>query len=234
MVCSAGLPDRLLRVGVQPGAQVVGDGAVDRPHAERRSATGTVRWRSREAGVAASTCATSSPHSDGTCDSTPMRARTSSPRLVSWVDSVVIADGHRPRPHGGAVVELRGADAEPVGLAAHLVERHQPGVAVEQAVLHRLGGDGAAQLLEPGGGLAAGSAPRRPDASGSANSGVSADGFGQCGRHHRRQRRVVRPVHPDVADSSAATASASSRVVDPGGRDDGPAQPGQLAAPGCR
>ena len=37
---------------------------------------------------------TNSAHSDGTCDNTPIRARTSSPRLVSWVDSVVIADGH--------------------------------------------------------------------------------------------------------------------------------------------
>ena len=42
----------------------------------------------------ASQRATNSAHSDGTCDSTPMRARTSSPRLVSWVDSVVIARGH--------------------------------------------------------------------------------------------------------------------------------------------
>nr|CRL80999.1 hypothetical protein CPGR_04213 [Mycolicibacter nonchromogenicus] len=38
--------------------------------------------------------ATNSAHSDGTCDNTPMRARTSSPRLVSWVDSVVIVCGH--------------------------------------------------------------------------------------------------------------------------------------------
>ncbi|CFR93763.1 Uncharacterised protein [Mycobacterium tuberculosis] len=33
-------------------------------------------------------------HSHGTWDSTPMRARTSSPRLVSWVDSVVMDRGH--------------------------------------------------------------------------------------------------------------------------------------------
>ena len=37
---------------------------------------------------------TISDHSVGTCDSTPIRARTSSPRLVSWVDKVVMAAGH--------------------------------------------------------------------------------------------------------------------------------------------
>ena len=46
-------------------------------------------------GVAFSQRVTNSAHSDGTWDSTPIRARTSSPRLVSWVDSVVIACGHR-------------------------------------------------------------------------------------------------------------------------------------------
>ena len=45
-------------------------------------------------GASISQRATNSVHSDGTCDSTPMRARTSSPRLVSWVVSVVIACGH--------------------------------------------------------------------------------------------------------------------------------------------
>ena len=37
---------------------------------------------------------TNSAHSDGTCDSTPIRARTSSPRLVSCVVNAVIACGH--------------------------------------------------------------------------------------------------------------------------------------------
>ncbi len=45
-------------------------------------------------GVARSQPRTNSAHSEGTCDSTPMRARTSSPRLVSWVLKVVIAVGH--------------------------------------------------------------------------------------------------------------------------------------------
>ena len=45
-------------------------------------------------GVRSAQARTYCAHSEGTWDSTPMRARTSSPRLVSWVDSVVIACGH--------------------------------------------------------------------------------------------------------------------------------------------
>ena len=47
------------------------------------------------AGDSASQPATISAHSPGTWDSTPIRARTSSPRLVSWVVSVVMAVGQR-------------------------------------------------------------------------------------------------------------------------------------------
>ena len=112
-----------------------------------------------------------------------MRARTSSPRLVSWVVNVIIAVRPQPRPDGGALVELGDADPEPLGFAADLVERHQPRVAVEQAVLHRLGGRRTAQLLEARRGLAAGADGRGDTiASGSARSGrataVSASAIG--------------------------------------------------------
>ncbi len=46
-------------------------------------------------GVICSQPATISVHNPGTCDSTPIRARTSSPRLVSWVVSVDMAVGQR-------------------------------------------------------------------------------------------------------------------------------------------
>ena len=66
---------------------------------------------------------TSSVHSDGTCDSTPMRARTSSPRLVSCVDQ----RDHRVRPQPWRLSRRAGgtprAHTEPCGLATHLVER---------------------------------------------------------------------------------------------------------------
>jgi hypothetical protein len=52
-------------------------------------------------------------------------------------------------------MELRQAHPEALRVAAHLVEADQPGIAVEQAVLDGLGGHRAAQLLKPGGGLAA-------------------------------------------------------------------------------
>ena len=85
---------------------------------------------------------------------------------------------HRLRPQPGAggraVVELRGADTEPVRFAADLVERHQPGVAVEHAVLDRLGGHRAAQLLQARRGLAAAGQRRGDDLQQGPNSGAAA------------------------------------------------------------
>ena len=46
-------------------------------------------------------------------------------------------------------VEFRQRDAEPAGLAADLVERQEPDIAIEQRILEALGHDRAGQLLEP-------------------------------------------------------------------------------------
>jgi hypothetical protein len=46
-------------------------------------------------------------------------------------------------------VELREREAEPVGVAAHLVEREVREVPVERRVLDALGHDGPRRLLEP-------------------------------------------------------------------------------------
>ena len=54
-----------------------------------------------------------------------------------------------PCEPGGERVEFARFDAEPAGLAADLVQRGQPGPAVERGVLHALGHHRAAGLLEP-------------------------------------------------------------------------------------
>ncbi len=77
-------------------------------------------------------------------DSTASRARTSSPRLVSWVDSVVMAGGVRTpagRWRGGGTPS--GGTPNSAGVAADLVERDEPVVAVEGGVLDALGHDHA-------------------------------------------------------------------------------------------
>ena len=103
----------------------------------------------------------------------------------------------QPCPGGGAVVELGGADAEPVGFAADFVERHQPGVAVEQAVLHDLGGHRAAQLLQ------ARPPPRRRAASAAA---ISCSG------------RPIPVARLAVSASAVGSTAASPQVVATGRR----------------
>src|SRR5919112_135255 len=71
--------------------------------------------------------ATAARHSPGISESTEMRARTSSPRLLSCVEV---------------------ADIECVRLAAHLVQRGERVVAVKGRVFEALRRDGAGQLLE--------------------------------------------------------------------------------------
>ncbi len=62
--------------------------------------------------------------------------------------------GHRVRRHAGAErVELRRGDAEAVGLAADLVQAGQRVPAVQRGVLHALGHDRTAGLLEADDGL---------------------------------------------------------------------------------
>ena len=140
-----------------------------------------------------------SAHSDGTCDSTPIRARTSSPRLVSCVLNAVIASRPQRAAHGGPLMEFGEAHPEAVGFAADFVQRHQPRVAVEQAVLHRLGGRRSTQLLQAHRRFAAVSDCRGDHREWFGQILSRGDGFGQCDRKHRRQAHVVGSVHADVA-----------------------------------
>ncbi len=77
-----------------------------------------------------------------------MRARTSSLRLVSWVEVAKQRGGPAGQPLGVQPVELVHGDPEVLGRSAHLVERDEAMVAVEGRVLDALGGDGAGELLE--------------------------------------------------------------------------------------
>ena len=108
---------------------------------------------------------------------------------------------HRLRPQPGArrraLVKLGALTPNRCGLTAHLVERHQPGVAVEQAVLHRLGGRGAAQLLESHRRLGTGGQRRRDDR----------ERFGQFWWRRRQFRR---------SPSAAPTTTTDSRTGTPG------------------
>ena len=72
----------------------------------------------------------------------------SSPRLVSWVDRVVMPAGDLgPALLGG--VEVGDPGAEGARVPADLVQPDEPGVAVVRGVLDTLGHDRAGQLLEP-------------------------------------------------------------------------------------
>ena len=83
-------------------------------------------------------------------------------------------------------VEVRGGPAEAAGIPAHLVEREQPSVAVERGVLHPLGHDRAADLLE------------RDDDVGGAVQDEPADrrNFAGSRWHGRRAARAGRLDHP--------------------------------------
>ena len=166
----------------------------------RCSATEIIRSPGRGKGPRSSQRATNSAHSDGTCDSTPMRARTSSPRLVSWVVNVVIACGHSRARVAARLVKLRRADTEPLRLAADFVKRDQAGVAVEQAILDGLGGHCAAQLLQPGVGFAAGGKAAAITCKGTSQFRRGSFGFGQRIRHQRRKPSVVAAVDVDVTE----------------------------------
>ena len=90
VVAVARLAHRLLGVAAQPLAQA--RQAVERPLAEhglpQRAEPG-----SRAGGASCSSSSSARSQWPGSSASTAMRARTSSPRLVSWVDSVTIASG---------------------------------------------------------------------------------------------------------------------------------------------
>ena len=147
-------PHRLLGVRVQPVAQFAGDLAAGRPDTkdvlpQKQSGRRVGGWGHRL------------PAGD---EFGPQRRylgqdADAGPDILAAFGVVGGQRRHGLRPQsgagGGAVMEFRGADAEPVWFAADFVQRYQPGVAVEQAILDRLGRHGAAQLLQSAGGLAA-------------------------------------------------------------------------------
>lgn len=97
------------------------------------------------------------------------------------------------------MVKLRGADAEPAWLTAHLVERDQPGITVEQAVLHGLGGHRAAQLLQPHRRFAAACQCRGEHLQRRSQFRLCGLGFGERAGQDGGQPEVVAAVDVDVA-----------------------------------
>ncbi|PQM47504.1 hypothetical protein C1Y40_02286 [Mycobacterium talmoniae] len=143
---SRGLADRLLGVPVQPVAQRSGDCAIHRPHPEDVLPQEQSGCRVGAGG-------------DGLGVGDELRpARrhlgqhpAPGPHILAAFGVVGGQRGHRlrpqPRPGGGTLMKLRRPHPEPLRVTPDLVEGHQPGVAVEQAVLARLGGHRTAQLL---------------------------------------------------------------------------------------
>ena len=177
------------------------------------------------------------PTRSGISASTASRARTSSPRLVSWVDRPVIDSGCRCLPLGLQRVELRQRDAELPRVAAHLVQGDEPGVAVVGGVLDALGHGGAAELLHPHGparrdgscsrGLRAGERPRPGPAAGLAASAqrlvqvldavgqvgaVDLERHGHLGRAPGRRPAPRAPGRPSAAPRPAAGWSTTIRL----------------------
>ena len=77
-----------------------------------------------------------------------MRARASSPRLVSWVAVAVSPPALFRRAAAAGRWNSSSGSAARRRIAADLVEREQPVVAVEGGVLHRLGHQRAGELLQ--------------------------------------------------------------------------------------
>ena len=87
-------------------------------------------------------------HRCGISESTLIRARTSSLRLVSCVVVQISDRGHCGLPREILAMELLERRGAAGGIAAHLVQRRQGKVAVEGRVLDPLGHHGAGHLLE--------------------------------------------------------------------------------------
>ena len=117
--------------------------------------------------------------------------------------------GHGERPVGrqplGLGVEGLGRDPEPVGVAAHLVEREQPRPPVEGRVLDPLGQHRAGRLLEPHDELAARPPRRSPAGAGRAR---PAEIVGQPAE--RRAAAAGGPPRPRPAMAASAAADGSS------------------------
>src|ERR1700742_5174085 len=97
-------------------------------------------------------------------------------------------------------MEFRRADTKPGRLAADFVERDQASVTIEQAVLDRLRGDRAAQLLESGIGFSSACVRRSHDLQRLPQLWCNRFGFGQRGRQRGGQALVVEAVHVDVTE----------------------------------
>ncbi len=222
----AGLANRLLGVGVQAFAEFIGDDTVDRPHAEH-----VLRQEQCGFGIGGRDAQQPLAHQLGPQRRHLRQHPDAGADVFAALGVVCRQRRHRRRPQpcpsGDTVVELRGADSEPLGLAADLVEGYQPRVAVEQAVLHRLRGGSAAQLLQPHCHLRARRHGCGDDRQCRRELRCTVRGFGQRHRQHRCQRRVVRAVHADVADQRRHR-GANVGVVVSGCGDDGPTQPTPL------
>ncbi len=191
--------DRLLGVAVQPLPQFVGDFAVGRPHPEnvlpQEQSGRVVGGRSQDF-----------PTGD---EFHPQRRHLrqhpdAGPDVFAAFGVVGGQRRHRLGPQsragGGGLVELRGADAEPLRLTADFVERDQAGVAIKQAVLHRLGGHRATQLLQPGARFAAGGESGGQYLQRRTQLRCGGFGFGQRIGHQRRQPSVIAAVDVDVTE----------------------------------
>ena len=125
--------------------------------------------------------------------STASRARTSSPRLWSWVAVASSARGQSARRALHAAMEGVGIEGEGGGIEADIVARQQAAVAIEAGVLDRLGGDRRAELLEArhgAGAIALGEPAQHADRSPSGRS------RGRCGARRRRRGRARRDRRP--------------------------------------
>ncbi len=136
--------------------------------------------------------------------------------------------GVRPQlcPDGGGAVELRRADPETLRVPADLVERDQPGIPVEVAVLHGLGGHRPAQLLEPGGGFRVGQRAGQ-NLQWRSQFRLSGDRGGHRCAEGLRQCRVVAAVYPD-GGQQRSNRLRQPGIAGPGGLFDRPAYAGQL------
>ena len=172
-----------------------------------------------------------SPHRSGISESTASRARTSSPRFVSWVDSVVIACGHAACRAACAAWNSSTDSANTDGSPPTSVSVPSRVVPVEGGVLDALRHHRARSSAGSGG---------RPRCRGSASSGTSTrrsrprDRGGARGRSAAAASRCSRPAgryERYTGKHASSSASASSVTVDrrarPGhGRVDAPPSAG--------
>ena len=164
--------------------------------------------------VAASVSSDStSPHRSGISASTASRARTSSPRFVSWVDSVVMAWGQAACRRPGRAWNSSTGSANTDGSAPDLGERAQPRRPVEGGVLDALRHHHAARLLEAeGGGMPRVGESGQHSVEHSREVGtVRADLGGRAGRGARVRRadRSGTPGSGRAAPTSASSVTAS-------------------------